>query len=108
QTLALPRDPGALLITVDEGVTSTRGGEGLSSELHNRIGIPGLDSLRVDHLEPTLATNDDHQPRQVLVVNFNGAVRSADVAARLHAWVLPEAGPGGARHHQDVYPWGVS
>lgn len=115
--LALPGDPGKLLIDVDKGVASARGGDGTPKALHNAVSIPGLYSLAVDQLQPTLVDNDKYEPQQVLVVNFTGAVRAADAAKLIHAWVLPAQKPkaSGATAGDDddgnaatPYPWDVS
>ncbi len=109
QQLALPHDPGLLLVNVDDGVASSRGGDGTRDALHARVRIPGLYSLTVDAVRPTLVDDDRNEPQQVLVLNFTGAVRTDDVAPLVHAWVLPkqksgrpDSGDGGQ------YPWDVS
>ncbi|WHZ18443.1 MAG: hypothetical protein OJF55_000592 [Rhodanobacteraceae bacterium] len=107
--LALPQDPGTLLVSVDRGVASSRGGDGTPGALQSQVRIPGLYSLAVDDLKPTLVDNDKFEPQQVLVADFNGAVRAGDVAGLIHAWVLPKHKPGRDNADDDYqYPWGVS
>lgn len=107
--LALPGEPGTLLIDIDRGVASVRGGDGTPDALHGQVKIPGLYSLKVDDLKPTLVDNDKYEPQQVLVVNFNGAVRAQDVAGLIHAWILPKHKPGSADTEDDYpYSWEVS
>ncbi|MGN6328963.1 MAG: Ig-like domain-containing protein, partial [Rhodanobacter sp.] len=109
QQLALPHDPGLLLVNVDDGVTSSRGGDGTRDALHARVRIPGLYSLTVDDIRPTLVDDDRNEPQQVLVLNFNGAVRTDEVAPLVHAWVLPNRKPGQPDSGDDrPYPWSVS
>lgn len=109
EQLALPRDPGTLLVDIDAGVASSRGGNGTPAALHAEVGIPGLYSLALEDLKPTLMDNDQYQPQQVLVANFNGAVRAQDVAGLIHAWVLPKHKPGNAQSGSDYqYPWDAS
>ncbi|HJP98054.1 MAG TPA: alpha-2-macroglobulin, partial [Rhodanobacteraceae bacterium] len=104
--LALPGEPGALLVKVDPGVASSRGGDGTPDALQAKVKIPGLYSLEVDDLKPTLVDNDQYQPQQVLVANFNGAVRADDVAGRIHAWILPKHKPGSSgTDDESQYPW---
>ncbi|WIG55299.1 MAG: hypothetical protein OJF61_001085 [Rhodanobacteraceae bacterium] len=106
--LALPQDPGMLLVDVDRGVASSRGGDGTPDALQGKVKIPGLYSLAVDDLKPTLVDNDKYEPQQVLVANFNGAVRTQDVAGLIHAWVLPKHRPGRDDDDSDYqYPWDV-
>jgi alpha-2-macroglobulin len=89
--LALPEDPGKLLVRLDSGISSALGGDGTPGVLDGSVQIPGLYSLGVDDLEPTLVDNDKYEPQQVLVANFSAAVRAQDVAGLVHAWVLPES-----------------
>lgn len=116
EQLALPHDPGALLVKVDRGVTSSRGGNATPDALDGTVKIPGLYSLKVEDLKPTLVDNDKYEPQQVLVVNFNGAVRTSDVADLFHAWILPKHKPGNASaddpgntnaNDDTQYPWNV-
>lgn len=106
--LALPGDPGTLLVAVDDGVASSRGGGDTRDALHAKVKIPGLYSLKIDDLKPTLVDNEQYEPQQVLVANFNGAVRARDVAGLVHAWVLPLHRPGIHDSDDYQYPWDVS
>lgn len=109
QPLALPHDDGAVAITIDSGVRSTRGGAGTTDALKASVRIPGLYSLTVDDLSPTLVDNDKYEPEQVLVANFSGAVRSGDVADAIQAWVLPANRPGQpASGDGTPYDWDAS
>ncbi|MGP1629124.1 MAG: Ig-like domain-containing protein, partial [Giesbergeria sp.] len=106
--LALPHDPGKVLVQVDKGVTSARGGAGTAEALQGRIGIPGLYSLSVDDIQPTLVDDDKNEPQQVLVVNFNQSVRTADVVSHIHAWALPKHKLGsGDANDEEPSPWDV-
>ncbi len=109
QPLALPHDDGAVAVEVDSGVRSSRGGEGSKDALKTRVRIPGLYSLTVDELSPTLVDNDKYEPEQVLVANFGGAVRGSDVADAIHAWVLPARKAGEpAADDGSPYDWNVA
>jgi len=109
QPLALPHDDGAVAVDVDSGVRSSRGGEGSKDALKASVRIPGLYSLTVDDLSPTLVDNDKYEPEQVLVANFGGAVRGSDVADAIRAWVLPAQKPGEQPADDGTpYDWGVS
>ena len=106
--LALPHDRGQLLVKVDKGASSARGGSGTPKELQGRIGIPGLYSLALQDLKPTLVDDDKNEPQQVLVMSFNGAVRTEDVSSRIQAWVLPKRKPGTtASDEAKPYHWSV-
>ncbi|GGA01623.1 alpha-2-macroglobulin [Dyella caseinilytica] len=89
QPLDLPRDDGAVSLKLDSGVRSTRGGDGTNAELDTSVRVPGLYSLTVQDISPTLVDNDKYEPEQVMVINLSGAVRDSELAGLVHAWVLP-------------------
>jgi len=109
QPLDLPRDDGAVQFRLDKGVRSARGGDGTDEAIESRVRVPGLYSLALDEISPTLVDNDRYEPEQVLVLHFNGAVRDGDVAGLVRAWVLPRRKPGVAQDEDaPPYAWGGS
>lgn len=89
QRLTLPHDPGRIRLDLDDGVRAARGGDAFARRLKTDIAVPGLYSLAIEQLMPSVADGTDNRPRQVLVFHLNGRVRGADLADRVHAWVLP-------------------
>ncbi|KWH40598.1 MG2 domain-containing protein [Burkholderia stagnalis] len=94
QPLEIPRDPLSVRLDVDKGVKSARGGDGTKDALHASVGVPGLYSLSIGDVSPTLVDNDRYEPEQVIVAEASDGVRSAELAARAKAWVLPKRKPG--------------
>jgi hypothetical protein len=105
QPLALPRDDGAVRLALDRGVRSLRGGEAFAQALETRVRVPGLYSLRIESLDPTLVDNDKYEPEQVLVMALSGTVRDRELAAGVRAWVLPRR-KAGVKQAQDDPPYG--
>ena len=105
QPLALPRDDGAVRLTLERGVRSVRGGDAFDQALATQVRVPGLYSLQVDSLTPTLVDNDKYEPEQVLVMGLSGTVRDRELAADAHAWVLPRR-KAGVKQEQDDPPYG--
>jgi uncharacterized protein YfaS (alpha-2-macroglobulin family) len=93
QPLALPRDNDAVKMTVAEGVRSIRGGDPTKAPLDMETAVPGLYSLAVSGVTPTLVDNDKYEPGQVVVIATSDAVRGADLARQIQAWVLPKRNP---------------
>ncbi len=60
------------------------------------VRVPGLYSLTIDEISPTLVDNDRYEPEQVMVVNVGGAVRDSDLGGLIHAWILPASSSGNA------------
>lgn len=105
QPLDLPRDDGAVSLKLDSGVRSSRGGNGTDAGQDASVRVPGLYSLTVQDVSPTLVDNDKYEPEQVMVVNLSGAVRDSELAALVHAWVLPAHKPGTESDGDNVYDW---
>jgi alpha-2-macroglobulin len=106
QPLDLPRDDGAVRTTIDDGVRSSRGGDGSKDKLAQAVRVPGLYSLTIDDIAATLVDNARFEPEQVLVIGVGGAVRDGDLAKLTRAWVLPERGPKDLDNNPNApYPW---
>ena len=109
QPLDLPRDDGLIAVKIDSGVCSSRGGDCTAQPLHTTVRIPGLYSLTIDDISPTLVDNDKYEPEQVLVVSVGGAVRDSELANLIHAWILPVRKPGVEAADDDPpYDWNDS
>jgi uncharacterized protein YfaS (alpha-2-macroglobulin family) len=106
QPLDLPRDDGAVQLKLDSGVRSSRGGAGTKDPLTSVVRVPGLYSLAVKSVSPTLVDNDRYEPEQVLVTEISGAVRGSDLGGLIKAWVLPKRKPGVDQNDDDPpYEW---
>jgi uncharacterized protein YfaS (alpha-2-macroglobulin family) len=109
QPLDLPRDDGLVAVKIDTGVCSSRGGDCTAQPLQTTVRIPGLYSLTIDAISPTLVDNDKYEPEQVLVVTVGGAVRDNELTGLIHAWILPARKPGeDASDDATPYDWGDS
>ncbi len=89
QRLALPHDPGLVRVRLDDGTRAERGGDAFDTALKTDIKVPGLYSLGIERLSPTVANDTDNHPRQVMVMHFSGRVRGSELADHMQAWVLP-------------------
>jgi alpha-2-macroglobulin len=106
QPLDLPRDDDAVVLTLEKGVVSSRGGNATPNALVMETEVPGLYGLKVGEVTPTLVNNDKFEPEQVLVMNFNGAVRGSDLANLVKVWVLPKRKAGVKQRPNDPpYGW---
>ncbi|MGE7137575.1 alpha-2-macroglobulin [Luteibacter sp. NPDC031894] len=89
QPLQLPRDDGSVGLRMDDGVRSSRGGDGTEKDLETSVRVPGLYSLKLDEVSATLVDNARFEPEQVVVMHFGGPVSDAELAKKLQAWALP-------------------
>ena len=111
QPLALPRDDGSVQFKLDKGVASVRGGDPTKDALAASVRVPGLYSLTIGDIQPTLVNNDKYEPEQVLVMNVDGTVRDTELAGLTKAWILPKRNPKQKPPQADdepPYEWGES
>ncbi|WP_266157083.1 MG2 domain-containing protein [Dyella silvatica] len=109
QPLALPRDDGSVRYSIGKGVRSSRGGDATDKPIEASIAVPGLYSLAIQSIDPTLVDNDKYEPEQVLVVNVSGAVHDSELAGLTKAWVLPKRNPEVKQDDDEApYSWPAS
>jgi len=107
QPLELPRDNDTVVMTVDSGVRSSRGADGTQAAVKMVANVPGLYSLTIGDVSPTLVNNDKYEPEQVLVLTTSDTVRGEDLAKVTQAWVLPKR-KAGVKQAADEPPYGWS
>ena len=108
QPLDLPRDDDTVALTLGSGVQSSRGGDTTDTPLKMSVNVPGLYSLTIHDISPTLVNNDKYEPEQVMVVDVGGAVRGGDMGTLAKAWVLPKRKAGKKQAENDPpYEWGT-
>jgi uncharacterized protein YfaS (alpha-2-macroglobulin family) len=105
QPLEIPRDPLSARLDVDKGVRGARGGDGGKDALTASVRVPGLYSLVVNDMSPTLVDNDRYEPEQVLVAKLSDGVRGGELATRAKAWVLPKRKPDAKADDDDDPPY---
>lgn len=91
--LELPANGGNLQLELAAGVQGTPQGARSDEPLHTQIRLPALYSLSTRSVEAVLVDNARFEPEQVLMLNFNFAVRDRDVQQAVRAWVLPAQHP---------------
>jgi uncharacterized protein YfaS (alpha-2-macroglobulin family) len=106
QPLSLPRDDDTVMLNLDGGVRSSRGGDGTREPLAMTVHVPGLYSLTIGDVAPTLVNNDKFDPEQVVVVTTSDAVRGSDLGNVAKAWVLPKRKAGVKQDDDEpAYNW---
>jgi alpha-2-macroglobulin len=106
QPLDLPHDDDVVELTLDSGVRSSRGGDATDKPLEMSVRVPGLYSLTVGDVSPTLVNNDKFAPEQVAVLSTSDAVRGSDILGVASAFVLPKRKAGVKQAADDApYEW---
>ena len=92
-TLNIPNDDSVWDVTISEGLKAARGGKPFETVLTQSINVPGLYSLQVSDIAPTMVSNAQNEPEQILVLTALAAVHEKEMASHLKAWVLPRDKP---------------
>lgn len=105
----LPKDSTTLEYAIGKGVTAARGGNGSADEVTASVNVPGMYSLAVSGVEPTLVDNSQFEPEQVMLLNLSHAVGEKDITGATKAWLLPVHNPfAAAEQREDVWNWAAS
>ncbi|HEX4481728.1 MAG TPA: MG2 domain-containing protein, partial [Rudaea sp.] len=107
EPLTIPKDDATLAVTLDNGVHAARGGPPTAKALEGSVTVPGLYSLQISAVTPTLVDNANFEPEQVLVVETSQAVSEKDATKAITAWLLPEFNPK-TPEDQRTEPYGWS
>ncbi|MBI2891512.1 MAG: alpha-2-macroglobulin family protein [Nitrospirae bacterium] len=106
--VAIPLKAGFMVVTIEPGVRSARGGPPFDEKLEAKVEIPGMyEYFRVDSAELTVVTNERYEPEHVLVLTLTDGVESPAIRNRLTAHLLPKDLPSiqGRAAIKD-YRWG--
>ncbi|MFZ3087719.1 MAG: alpha-2-macroglobulin, partial [Methylotenera sp.] len=87
--LNIPKDDSVLEVTIDKDLKAARGGKPFETALTQSVNIPGLYSLLINDVSPTVVSNAQNEPEQILVLNASAAVHEKEIASHVKAWVLP-------------------
>ncbi len=107
ETIELPKANHVAKITVQSGLQSRRGGEGLKESFEEKVDVPGLyEALKIEDPKIIFARNEKYEPEQVLVFGTVIDVKPENIEKSISVELLP------ADHTNPVtkklvknYPW---
>jgi uncharacterized protein YfaS (alpha-2-macroglobulin family) len=106
EDLPIPAEAASLNVVIGPGITAQRGGNPSAGPLNGSVAIPGRYSLTLDTVDPTVVSNPQNDPEQVLVLETSQTVSERDVAKFVSAWELPVLHPARkAGEDATPYPW---
>lgn len=86
----LPEQENFLTWTLEKGVAAALGPSTTGRTITGKVTVPAVTTFfRVDNLDTRIVRNEDNDPEQTLVLELTDAVKTAEVADRIRAWVLP-------------------
>ena len=105
--LNIPADDSVLELSIDEGLKAERGGKPFEAALTQSVNVPGLYSLQISDVSPTVASNEQNEPEQILVLTATAAVNEKEIASHIKAWVLPRNKPDSKPEElKNPHAWG--
>ena len=105
--LPIPKESTTLNVTLAKGLVAQAGGNATPAELTGTVAVPGLYSLSVEDMTPTVVTNERFEPEQVLIVATSQLVHERELARNLKVWLLPTRNPDLKKDDQtdEPYAW---
>lgn len=91
--LSIPQNDSVLEVSIDQGLKAARGGKPFETALSRNVSVPGLYSLLINDVSPTVVSNTQNEPEQILVLSASTAVHEKEMASHIKAWVLPRNKP---------------
>ena len=89
EPLSIPETTAAMVLHIAPGALAQRGGRPTEKEVVQAVEIPGLNSLAIEKVEPSVVTGDDGEPQHVLTVQASMVVDEREMARMTGAWLLP-------------------
>ena len=89
EPLAIPEKTRPIMLKLAAGALAQRGGEPMAQGLMRAVDIPGLYSLAISTLEPTIVTGENGEPEHVLNVAASMPVHEREMARVVQVWLLP-------------------
>ena len=105
--LPIPKESTTLNVTLAKGLVAQAGGNATPADLTGAVAVPGLYSLSVEDMTPTVVTNERFEPEQVLIVATSQLVHERELARNLKVWLLPTRNPDLKKDDQtdEPYAW---
>lgn len=107
--LQIPDHDSMMMVRVQKGVKSSRGGQPLKDAFSTSVTIPGrYDFLRVTSASLALVNNAQMEPESVMVFQTNTGVTEAEMKKVVKAFALPKRPPGDTGTSKQQYGFGLS
>ncbi len=93
-SFAIPSDEGEMLLTIDPGVRSARGGPPGGEKLKRTVHVPGIESyFRITSISATEVENAREEIDRVATIEASAQMRSSDLEGSLTVQLLPKDKP---------------
>ncbi len=89
EPLPIPEKTRPVVLSLTAGTVAQKGGPAQRSDVSRAVDIPGLFSLDISSVEPTIVTGENGEPEHVMHVTASMPVHEREMARVVQAWLLP-------------------
>jgi alpha-2-macroglobulin len=107
-SLPIPKESTTLNVLLAKGALAQAGGNATKADVTGAVSVPGLYSLSIESVTPTVVTNERFEPEQVLIVGTSQLVHERELARNLKVWLLPLKNPDQKKEDQGEAPYAWS
>jgi alpha-2-macroglobulin len=103
----IPSNEGEMLLTIDKGTHSARGGPGTREKIERTVHIPGIESyFRITGVTAAEVENEHEEVDRVATVSASAQMRQSDLDKYLSVVILPKDKPAvGDQPVRETYRW---
>ena len=106
EPLAIPDKTRPIVLQLASGAVAQKGGPATGSAQRRALDIPGLYSLQVTAIAPTIVTGENGEPEHVLQLTASMPVHEREMARVVQAWLLPLKND--AKDEEDKHDWSAN
>lgn len=89
EPLPIPEKTRPVVLSLTAGTVAQKGGPAQRNDISRAVDIPGLFSLDIASVDPTIVTGESGEPEHVMHVTASMPVHEREMARVVQAWLLP-------------------
>lgn len=89
EPLPIPEKTRPVVLSLAAGAVAQKSGPGQRNDISRAVDIPGLFSLDIASVEPTIVTGESGEPEHVMHITASMPVHEREMARVVQAWLLP-------------------
>lgn len=89
EPLPIPEKTRPVVLSLAAGAVAQKGGPAQRNDISRAVDIPGLFSLDISSIDPTIVTGENGEPEHVMHVTASMPVHEREMARVVQAWLLP-------------------
>jgi hypothetical protein len=89
EPLPIPEKTRPVVLSLTSGAVAQKGGPAQRNDVSRAVDIPGLFSLDIASVDPTIVTGENGEPEHVMHITASMPVHEREMARVVQAWLLP-------------------